>query len=243
MEKSAATAIAPSGDETYSSAMADAKNYMAWLIEAFGPYIAAPVLEVGVGHGSYAEMLRGLGPYVGVDYDRRSVEAARQRFPDLAFHEADITADAFLETFNGRQFRSVVCLNVLEHVPNDSQAVANLGKALAPGGHLLIIVPALNALYNDLDRLAGHLRRYRREEVRALMEAAGLEVVRADYFNPVGGLGWWANRLKRHGSLNDTAVNSQITLFDRVFVPVSKAMDPATRKIFGQSVIAIGKRP
>jgi hypothetical protein len=75
------------------------------------------------------------------------------------------------------------------------------------------------------------------------MVQAGLEPVRADYFNPLGGFGWWANRFVRHRSLNDTAVNSQITLFDRWLVPISRGLDPVTRALFGQSVLAIGRKP
>src|SRR3974390_343011 len=140
-------------------------------------------------------------------------------------------------------FRAIVCLNVLAHIQDHGQAVKNLAQTLVRDGHLLVIVPALPMLYNDLDRLAGHHRRYRRNEFRELMVQAGLEPVRADYFNPVGGLGWWANRLMRHGSLNDTAVNSQISLFDRWLVPISRGLDPVTRSVFGQSVLAIGRKP
>jgi hypothetical protein len=37
------------GVETYSSAMADARNYMAWILNAFGLSLG-PLLEIGVGH-------------------------------------------------------------------------------------------------------------------------------------------------------------------------------------------------
>jgi hypothetical protein len=41
--------------------MADAKNYISWILSSFSDYLAAPVLEIGVGHGSYASVLRGYG--------------------------------------------------------------------------------------------------------------------------------------------------------------------------------------
>src|SRR5262249_48336529 len=146
------------------------------------------------------------------------------------------------EVFGQRPFKSIVCLNVLEHIEDHGRAVRNLARALNPGGHLLVIVPALPALYNDLDRLAGHHRRYRRHEVGELLSDAGLKPERVDYFNPIGGLGWWANRLQRHRSLNDTMVNTQITLFDRWLVPVSRGINPLTKHFFGQSVFAVGSK-
>ena len=64
------------GAETYSSAMADAKNYISWILASFSDYLSAPVLEIGVGHGSYASVLRGYGDYIGVDIDPASVDEA-----------------------------------------------------------------------------------------------------------------------------------------------------------------------
>jgi SAM-dependent methyltransferase len=233
----------PTGADTYSSAMSDARNYISWMLESFDEVIQPPTLEIGVGHGSYAEVLQQRGEYVGVDIDAASVEAARRRFPALTFHPADITQQSFVDAVGEERFSSIVCLNVLEHVGDHSTAVANLARVLRPGGHLAIVVPALSLLMNDLDRLAGHLRRYRSAEVRDLLRDAGLDVLRADYFNPIGGLGWLANRLVTHKSLNDDAVNSQIRLFDRWATPVSRAVDPLTRRFFGQSVLAIGRKP
>lgn len=233
----------PSGDATYSSAMADATRYMNWILESFAAYLQAPVLEIGVGHGSYAAELRTLGMYHGVDIDEDSVRTARQRFPDLSFAVADITSKNFVEQFSSLGIQSVVCLNVLEHIDADNLALDNLARILVSGGHALIVVPALPLLFNDLDRLAGHCRRYYRQEMRRKLKAAGLRPVRVDYFNPVGGVGWLVNRLKHHRSLNDTAVNAQITFFDRYLVPISRACDPLTRAVFGQSVIAVGRKP
>jgi SAM-dependent methyltransferase len=222
--------------------MADAKNYISWILDSFAAYFAPPVLEIGVGHGSYAGILREYGDYIGVDIDTSSVEEARQRFPNLDFRIVDITGPELITVANERKVRTIVCLNVIEHIEDDAKAVSNLAEALQPGGHLLIIVPALELLFNDLDRLAGHHRRYSRDQMQSRLAAAGLDVVRCDYFNSVGGLGWLANRALRHGSLNDKAVNSQISLFDKWLVPLSRLADPATRRFFGQSVIAVGRK-
>src|ERR1700733_3034175 len=61
------SASSPVGAETYSSAMADAKNYISWILASFSGYLASPVLEIGVGHGSYAGVLHDYGDYIGVD--------------------------------------------------------------------------------------------------------------------------------------------------------------------------------
>lgn len=233
---------APTGSDTYSSAIADAHNYMTWLIDSFSPFIEAPILEVGVGHGSYAEVLSRFGEYSGVDIDARNVEMAREKFLGNRFHVADVTKPLRDQLPEPIEVRTVVCFNVLEHIDEHDKAVACLADALAPGGRLLILVPALMALMNDLDRLAGHVRRYSLPEVEGLLVRAGLEVEYCKYFNPIGGVGWWANRFVRHKSLNDGAVNGQIRLFDKWAIPVSRLVGPLTQSFFGQSLIAVGRK-
>src|SRR4051812_12119379 len=148
-EVAVASAASPMGTATYSSAMADAKNYISWILDSFSTYVSAPVLEIGVGHGSYATLLRDRGSYTGVDIDPESVELARQRLPGLDFQVVDITGPDLVPFARERRIKTIVCLNVIEHIADDSEAIANLGRALEPGGHLLIIVPALQLLYND----------------------------------------------------------------------------------------------
>ncbi|WP_158626746.1 class I SAM-dependent methyltransferase [Bradyrhizobium sp. RP6] len=147
--------------------MADAKNYISWILASFSEYLAAPVLEIGVGHGSYASVLRDYGDYIGIDIDPASVEEGRQRFPGLDLRVSDITRPEFVALANERKVKTIVCLNVIEHIEDDGKAVTNLARALQPGGHLLVNVPALDLLFNDLDRMAGHHRRYSRAEMRS----------------------------------------------------------------------------
>jgi SAM-dependent methyltransferase len=230
------------GAETYSSAIADARNYMSWVVGGFRPYLEGRILEVGIGHGHYSTLLGAHGDYLGIDHDNDSVAQARAAFPDRAFATCDILDRGQLRALLPQGADAIVSINVLEHIQDDGMAISNLVHVLKPGGHLLLSVPALMMLYNDLDRLAGHCRRYTTEDLRATLATEPVDIVRLCYFNPVGGLGWWANSLKRHDSLNEDGVNGQIRFFDRYVVPVSKALDPLFRPFFGQSVTCIARR-
>ena len=215
---------------------------MNWVIDQFRPYLKGKILEVGFGHGHYSDMLSKFGDYCGVDHDRESVENARRTMPGRNFAVCDILVQEQLRSLFPAGVDAVFTINVLEHIEDDAIAIANLVDVLKPGGHLLISVPALMLLYNDLDRLAGHCRRYTTTRLRELLKEQPVELVRLSYFNPIGGLGWFANRLKRHNSLNDAAVNGQIALFDKYAVPLSRALDPLSRSFFGQSVTCIARR-
>lgn len=227
---------------TFSSAIADAHNYMEWIISTLRPYLGRNVLEVGVGHGSYYEYLGKLGTYRGIDIDPDNVRLSCSRYPIGNFELTDVCSEKFRSDYPPGRVDTVVCCNVIEHIEDDRRAIANMANALSPGGHLLILVPALQQLYGDLDRLAGHCRRYHKSSMLKACEGAPIKILELRYFNPIGGLAWWVNSLARHDSLDDSAVNAQIRFFDRYVVPASRLIDPLTREFFGQSLICIARK-
>ena len=231
-----------SGAETYSSAIAEAVNYTRWVLDAFDGLIGRRVMEVGIGHGGYVDYLPHLETYLGIDIDARSVAEAQRARPDYVYLEADVAQPEFLDRLRGQRFDTVLCLNVLEHIEDHRAAVCNLMSALEPHGHLLLFVPAFQALYSPLDRLAGHHRRYTRRQLAELVPPELGRVVLNEYFNPIGGIGWWVNKFMPHKSLNDSAVNGQLRLFDRYILPLSRGINPLTRGVFGQSVVFAARR-
>jgi len=66
--------------------------------------------------------------------------------------------------------------DVLEHVDDDLGMLRFLRSALLPGGVLVLTVPAHPFLYDEMDELAHHRRRYTRGELRERLAAAGFEV-------------------------------------------------------------------
>jgi SAM-dependent methyltransferase len=212
------------------------------VLAAFPNCFGESVLEVGFGHGGFFEHLPPVKRHIGVDLDRDLVAVARARYPGGEFLQADIANPDFRTLLGVTRVDTVFCANVLEHVADDSLAVRNLLSVLCTGGRLLLFVPAFQWLYNDLDRLAGHFRRYSKREVRALVPPGEGEIERLDYFNPIGGIGWWLNGLFPHRSLEGTEVAGQVRLFDSYLLPLSRALDPLTRRAFGQSIVCVVRK-
>ena len=206
-------------------------------LSLFANSIRGAVAEIGIGHGSYADRLHHQNGYVGFDIDPEAIDQARRRFPGARFVAADIARRETMEPVGFGHFDTVLCFNVLEHVPADRVAIGNLLDLLRPGGRLLLFVPALQSLYGDLDKLAGHVRRYDKSMICGLFSDEPGIIRRADYVNPVGGIGWWLNSRIRHDDLDGQAVNAQIRLFTRFILPVSKALGPLTKTFFGQSLV------
>jgi SAM-dependent methyltransferase len=135
---------------------------------------------------------------------------------------------------------SVVCVNVLEHIEGDAAALRAMVEIVVPGGVIVLLVPAFDALYGPIDRNLGHYRRYRRSSLAGLASAAGLEIRKLHYVNALGLFGWWVNArvLKR-----ETQSDGQIAVFDRWMVPFFSVIERAVPPPFGQSLLAVLRRP
>jgi SAM-dependent methyltransferase len=85
--------------------------------------------------------------------------------------------------FKPGSFDIVVAFDVIEHVERDVESLAKLREQLAPGGRLMMTVPALPWLWSQHDVTHHHFRRYTRGQLDATLRRAGLEPVRISYFN------------------------------------------------------------
>jgi SAM-dependent methyltransferase len=82
-----------------------------------------------------------------------------------------------------RSARVVVLLDVLEHMADPVQVLKHAANVLAPGGGIILTVPAHRWLYGGWDRSLGHCRRYTPRELRQHAEAALLRVSWLSYWN------------------------------------------------------------
>jgi SAM-dependent methyltransferase len=74
------------------------------------------------------------------------------------------------------RFGSILAFEVLEHVQDDRGFLAQAFDLLAPGGRMLVSVPAHQRRFSAWDEMVGHFRRYEREELRARFTEAGFQV-------------------------------------------------------------------
>ena len=133
---------------------------------------SARVLDVGCGAGLFFEVLSQYGEVEGVESDRLAVEqSGRWRDHIQVGHLSP----------DGSAFDLILLLDVLEHVAEPQQLLRTVVARLAPGGHVLVTVPAFQFLWTSHDVLNQHVRRYSRSGLKADLEAGGLSVVDARY--------------------------------------------------------------
>src|ERR1051326_7254387 len=129
---------------------------------------------------------------VATDIEVPYLHVLRNRFghfPSIRIARLDLNSDDHL-ALRSYEFDTVVCLNVLEHIKDDEAALRNLYDTLVPGGRLLLFVPADPTLFGTMDTQVGHYRRYSREELQRVIEAAGLTTDRITFMNRLGGFPW-----------------------------------------------------
>jgi SAM-dependent methyltransferase len=221
--------------------MTKAANYFAWQYRLVTPQLGRRVIEIGCGIGNFTSLLLDREAIFALDVESDCIERLNQRFPNRANLSAvicDVMAPEFLEL---QSFRadSCVCLNVLEHIEDDRDALRRMASVLAPGGIVILIIPAFPSLHGPIDELLGHHRRYTRESISRLASEIKLSVTTSYYMNAVGFFGWWTNAhlLKRHAQSA-----SQIEFFDRYIVPIASRVENWIHPPFGQSLFVVLKK-
>ena len=218
-----------------------APRYRRWQIDTVRHYCGRTVLELGPGMGHFAAELDelALDRLVLADTEQYALELLRERYAgrdDVEVVELRVPGSVEI----GDPVETIVAMNVIEHIEDDVAAMRDLATALVTGGRLVIWVPGYPALYGDFDRKVGHVRRHTPATLRAAVESAGLEVRVCRPINLLGGLGWWL--AVRRGGVGYPKP-WLVWLYDRVGIPITRALERLVRPPFGQTVFCVAVNP
>ena len=223
--------------------MSPAKNQFAWHCSLVTRELGERVVEIGCGIGNFTGMLLDGRAVLALDAEPLCIDQINSRYASAASLEAlnfDWAAAGWdqrlrprLETFRPD---SCVCLNVLEHIEDDREALLRMAAILQPGGIIVLLLPAFPALYGPIDKQLGHHRRYTRKSVEELAAATGLLIKSSHYMNAIGFFGWWVNA---HVLKRDAQSAGQIGIFDRYIVPLSSRLEGLIPPPFGQSLLVV----
>lgn len=149
------------------------------VIRSLGLPDDASILEIGAGTGGNIEMLSRYGNVTAVEMDEaaRAIALEKTGMHFLAGHLPDA-----LPEFD-RKFDLVCMFDVLEHVEKDRAALEAITGLLAPGGRLVLTVPAHQWLWSHHDEVLHHFRRYSRAGLADLLQDTGYGVRRLTFTN------------------------------------------------------------
>jgi SAM-dependent methyltransferase len=165
-----------------------------WALRRYFPQ-AKTLAEVGCGTGFVLQAIHHALPHLeltATDVMPAGLAIAARRVPAATLLPLDAR-----QPLPG-QFDVVAALDVLEHVPEDEQAIAQLFAATRPGGGAIVTVPQHQRLWSRRDELSGHVRRYGRHQLIARLQRAGFDVIRTTSFVtlllPLMALSRWRER-------------------------------------------------
>ncbi len=222
-------------------AVAEATNYYRWIIDAFSKHIGPATIEAGAGIGTVSELILAknvVRDLLLIEPASNNVPALRARFagdPRVRVHHGyleDLAPTLRADT--------IIAVNVLEHVERDVEFLRAAYTALVPGGKLLILVPALPAIFGSLDRAFDHYRRYSRPVLRSALMKAGFEIDELYYLNCIGMAAWFvAGRVLGRTTLG----RRQVRFYDRFVIPWLSRAEKIVHPPIGQSLFLIAHKP
>lgn len=219
--------------------MSQAIWFNQWTFGLFRPYITGSVLEIGCGIGNFTGKLTDYKNVYAIDIEKHYVTTVKKKYAKLGIHvgEGDIETNKYF--FQQKTFDTQICLNVLEHIQNDSKALRNMYRLLSPGGHLVLLVPAHQILYGEIDRAIGHFRRYSLPNLTEKLRGFGFHIIESRNINMLGAAGWLiAGKIMREPTVDERKIRL-FNLIARFTLPLENVIPPP----FGTSILVIAEKP
>lgn len=205
---------------------------------------ARSFLEIGCGSGVVLAALRdaiaGLR-LVGGELYGEGLEIARRRLPDVELVELDARRLPY-----EREFDVVGAFDVLEHIDEDEEVLAQMARAARPRGGVLVLVPQHMWLWSEHDEIVEHRRRYTRRELVAKAERAGIEVVETTSFVttllPAMAASRFVDRVrKKTDPVANLAPGPLNAVFERILDGERRLIERGVSLPFGGSLMLVGR--
>jgi SAM-dependent methyltransferase len=228
----------------------------------FSQFPIAPgdrVLDLGCGGGRRAFELRRRGAQV-VAFDHDAEELAQVATMFLAMSLAGeapagagagvVQGDVLALPFPDASFDAVIAAEVLEHIPDDEAAMAEIARIVRPGGRVAVTVPrwwpekinwALSDAYHNIP--GGHVRIYKGDQVISRLAATGLKPRIGHHAHALHSPYWWMNCAFGRESLPSRAWH-KLLVWDIIKAPtLTRTAEKLLNPVMGKSLVVYAEKP
>jgi SAM-dependent methyltransferase len=220
------------------------------------------VIDVGCGAGrhSYEAYRRGADV---IAFDQNAEELAEVDTMLQAMGHAGeapasakaqvVVGDALALPYSDGAFDVVIASEILEHVPEDESAIAELVRVLRPGGRLAVTVPRwlpekicwlLSDTYHANE--GGHIRIYQADKLRAKVEARGVRFTGSRHAHALHSPYWWLKCAVGVDNNDHPAVKAyhKLLVWDMMSSPaVTRVAEAVLNPVAGKSVALYFTKP
>lgn len=217
--------------------MSQAAWFNRWTVKKFSSLLRGNILEVGCGIGSFTPLLKSYGKVWAIDINKEYIGKTKESIgDDTRVGIGDIEIGKYF--FGKQKFDTIVCLNVLEHISDDNKALKNLYKLLKKEGFLILLVPAHQFLFGQIDLSIGHFRRYSKNKLANKLKKIGFSIIQSKILNFLGSIGWFIEgKILKQEKIEE----SKIRIFNFLapfFLTVEDLVEPPV----GTSILIIAQK-
>ena len=214
----------------------DANFHINYCLSFINKFIKGNIIEIGAGCGSFTKNYYDpkIKSLILTETDQLNITNLQKKFEkNYNIRISDLSIDKIQNKFD-----TILYLHVLEHIKEDVNELKNAKNKLNDEGHLVIMVPAHQKIYGNLDKAVGHFRRYEKDFFKKNL--LDLELVSFRYLDSMGYLLYYLNKIFFK---NETFPSKfKIFLWDKLFTPITILIDFLTNYSFGKCIVAVYKK-
>jgi 2-polyprenyl-3-methyl-5-hydroxy-6-metoxy-1,4-benzoquinol methylase len=214
----------------------NANFHINYCLKFIKKYLKGDILEVGAGCGSFTKnyLNKSINSITLTELDKKNILDLKEKFKANANIKI---LNKNIEDVSGK-FDSIIYLHVLEHIKNDKKEILNATKRLNKNGFLVIMVPAHQKIYSNLDRAVGHFRRYEIEFFNKNFKS--LEKINIKFLDTMGYFLYLFNKFFFKKEVYPSKF--KIFIWDKIFTPLTIIVDFIFRYRFGKCILVIYKK-
>ena len=220
------------------------------------------VLDIGCGYGRHSyEVVRRGGHAVALDLSDTELKdvlgtframGAMESLPEGA-HGSVVNASALQLPFGDSTFDHVIASEVLEHIPDDTDAMAEIARVTKPGGTIAVTVPRagqevvcwiLSREYHDTP--GGHVRIYRQRQIVDRLRSTGLRARGFGFAHALHTPYWWLRCLVGPTNVENPLVRAYKSFLEWDIMtgpPLVRATETLLNPVLGKSLVVYMRKP
>jgi SAM-dependent methyltransferase len=201
-------------------------------------YLGKNILDIGAGIGATATLFldKNVDSYTALEPDLENFNKIKKN-KDL------INAPFRLNCIHGdissleenSLFDTILFIDVLEHILDDSKELEEASKHLLPKGKIIVLSPAHDFLYSPFDKAVGHYRRYNKKSLISIKPS----ILNTEHIFYLDSIGILISIINRYILRSKTPNKQQIKFWNKIVIPASKVIDRVTSYSFGKTVVCV----
>lgn len=136
-------------------------------------------------------------------------------------------------------FDTIISSNVLEHIKDDQNILIQLNSLLKKDGLLVLYLPCSMKIWNNLDTLVGHYRRYTKKELNKKLVDCKFQILTTEYVDSIGWLVLFISKIFKISLNYDT---KKLIFYDKYVFKYLKFLDIFFKNLFGKNILVVAKR-